>query len=151
MCSINKTELNITRLDNGIKISVRVIPGSSKCEISGLIDNSLKIKLDVPPVEGKANEKCIKFLSKLLGVPKTSIEIVSGEKSKNKILFIKGDPDKLYLKISDKGDFLKEKYFFPKFRKFQKRQNSKTIRTIPNINNGSAYKRNYNVGFVESN
>ncbi|MDD3013239.1 MAG: DUF167 domain-containing protein [Candidatus Gastranaerophilales bacterium] len=99
MSNFEKTKFNITKLDNGIKISVRVIPGSSKCEISGLIDNSLKIKLDVPPIEGKANEKCIKFLSKLLGVPKTSIEIVSGEKSKNKILFIKGEPDKLLSKM----------------------------------------------------
>jgi len=99
MCSFDKTEFNITKLDNGIKIRVRVIPGSSKCEISDLIDNSLKIKLDVPPIEGKANEKCIKFLSKLLDVPKTSIQIVSGEKSKNKILFIKGEPDKLASKV----------------------------------------------------
>jgi len=101
MCSFKETELNITKFDYGIKISVRVIPGSSKCEISGLIDNSLKIKLDVPPIEGKANEKCIKFLSKLLGVPKTSIEIISGEKAKNKILLIKGDPEKLASKVLD--------------------------------------------------
>lgn len=99
MCKFEENKLNITKLENGIKISVRVIPGSSKCEISGLIDNSLKIKLDVPPIEGKANEKCIKFLSKLLSVPKTSIEIVAGERSKNKIIFIKGDPEKLAIKI----------------------------------------------------
>jgi len=99
MGNIKESDINITKLDNGIKISIKVIPGSSKCEISGLIDNSLKIKLDVPPIEGKANEKCIKFLSKLLGIPKTSFEIVSGEKSKNKILFIKGEPDKIVSKI----------------------------------------------------
>ncbi|HBH18070.1 MAG TPA: YggU family protein, partial [Cyanobacteria bacterium UBA9579] len=80
-------KLKITKLSDGIKISVKVIPNSSRCEIAGTIDDILRIKLDVPPIEGKANEKCVKFLSKLLGVPKTSIEIVSGEKSKSKILY----------------------------------------------------------------
>jgi len=92
-------KLKITKLSDGIKISVKVIPNSSKCEIAGTIDDTLRIKLDVPPIEGKANEKCVKFLSELLGVPKTSIEIVSGEKSKSKILYIKGNPDELADKI----------------------------------------------------
>lgn len=91
--------LQITKLDNGIRFNVKVIPNSSKCEISGIIGAGLKIKLDVPPVEGKANEKCIKILSKLLDVPKTAITIVSGETCKNKILFIKGDAEELNLKI----------------------------------------------------
>jgi uncharacterized protein (TIGR00251 family) len=94
-------KLNFTKMNDGIKISVRVIPASSKCEISGLIDNSLKIKLDVPPIEGKANEKCIKFLSKILSVPKTNIKIISGEKSKNKIVYIKSNPDELVSMISE--------------------------------------------------
>lgn len=92
-------DFKITKLENGVKLSVKVVPNSSKCEIVGVIEDSLKIKLDVPPVEGKANEKCIKFLSKLLGTPKTSITIISGETSKNKILFIKGDAEQLCLKI----------------------------------------------------
>jgi len=99
---MNKSNNNIkiTKLKNGIKFGVKVIPNSSKCEISGIIEENLKIKLNVPPVEGKANEKCIKFLAKLLGVPKTSIEIASGETAKNKVLFIKGDAEELCLKIN---------------------------------------------------
>lgn len=92
-------KLKITKLSDGIKVSVKIIPNASKCEIVGTIDDILRIKLDVPPIEGKANEKCVKFLSKLLGVPKTAIEIVSGEKSKNKVLYIKGNPDELTDKI----------------------------------------------------
>lgn len=91
--------IKISKLEDGIKFNVKVIPGSSKCEIAGIINDSIKIKLDVPPVEGKANEKCIKFLSKLLGVPKTSIIIVNGEKSRNKVLYIKGNPEELTAKI----------------------------------------------------
>lgn len=96
----SNNSLKITKQPDGVKFGVKVVPNSSKCEISGIIDESLKIKLDVPPVEGKANEKCIKFLSKLLDVPKTSISIVSGETSKNKILFIKGDAEELSLKLT---------------------------------------------------
>jgi len=100
---MNKLNNNykISKLQNGIKLSVKIVPNSSKCEIVGIVEDSLKIKLDVPPVEGKANEKCIKFLSKVIGVPKTSITIVSGETSKNKILFIKGNAEELSLKIQN--------------------------------------------------
>ena len=87
---------------DGIKLNIKVIPNASKCEVVGFIDNVLKIRLDVPPVDGKANEKCIKFLSKLLDVPKTSISIVSGEKSRTKVIFIKGNPEELNAKISEK-------------------------------------------------
>lgn len=92
-------DLKITKTDDGIKISVKVVPNSSRCEICGVLDEALKIKLDVPPVDGKANVKLIKFLSKQLGVPKTSIEIISGETGKNKIIFIKGNPEELTRKL----------------------------------------------------
>jgi len=92
--------LKLTKVENGIKINIRVIPNASRCEVVGVIDDVLKIKLDVPPVEGKANEKCVKFLSKLLGVSKSSISITSGEKSRIKTLFIKGHPDELKLKLN---------------------------------------------------
>lgn len=86
---------------DGIKLNIKALPNASKCEVCGFVEDSLKIKLDVAPVDGKANEKCIKFLSKLLGVPKTSITIISGEKSRNKVLFIKGNPEELNRKISE--------------------------------------------------
>lgn len=87
--------MKITKTPDGIKLGIKVIPSASKCEIAGIAEEYLKIKLDVPPVEGKANEKCVKFLAKLLQVPKTSISIISGEKSRTKILFIRGNPDLL--------------------------------------------------------
>lgn len=99
MNNLNDKNLKISKVKDGIKISIKVIPNSSKCEIAEIVDDSLKVKLDVPPVEGKANEKCIKFFSKLLNIPKTSITIASGEKAKNKVLFIKGNPEELYSKI----------------------------------------------------
>jgi uncharacterized protein (TIGR00251 family) len=95
----NINNFKISKLPDGIKFSVKVSPNSSKCEICGIVEDYLKIKLDVPPIEGKANEKLIKFLSKILGIPKTSIEITSGETGRNKVLFIKGDAELLEKKI----------------------------------------------------
>lgn len=89
----------IIKTEQGIKINIKVLPNASRCEVVGFMGDELKIKLDVPPVEGKANEKCIKFLSKLLGVPKSSISIVSGEKSRSKVLFIEGDAGELEKKL----------------------------------------------------
>jgi uncharacterized protein (TIGR00251 family) len=99
MPNSNNEKFKISKFEDGIKISVRIIPNSSKCEIKDIIDDSLRIKVDAPPVDGKANEKCIKFLAKSLNIPKSSIAITSGEKSKNKILYIKGNPDELIFKI----------------------------------------------------
>lgn len=94
-------QINVTFLNDGMKINVKVIPNSSKCEVAGIIDNNLRIKLDVPPIEGKANEKCIKFLSKVFGVSKSSISIVLGDKNKNKVLLIKGDVNLLKKKLDE--------------------------------------------------
>lgn len=99
MNNSNENNLKITKQENGIKFGIKVIPNSSKCGISGIIDDCLKIKLDVPPIEGKANEKLIKFLSKILNTPKTSITIISGETSKIKIIFINGNVQELSVKL----------------------------------------------------
>jgi len=70
-------------------IKLKIIPRSSENKIVGESeDGVLKIKLTAPPVEGEANKKLIGFLSKEWGIPKSEIKIVSGLKSKNKIVEI---------------------------------------------------------------
>ena len=78
-------------------------PNSSKNQICGLYGEParIKIKIQSPPVEGAANKELIKFLSKALKTPKTSIEIIRGETSKNKDLLVLADE-------SDIEHFLKE-------------------------------------------
>ena len=74
-----------------ILLNVRVQPSAKKDEISGWMeDGTLKVRVRGKPVEGKANESLIQFLSKALGVSKDSIEIVAGDKSRNKRLKISG-------------------------------------------------------------
>lgn len=71
-----------------LKIYVR--PGASKSSISGEHDGYLKIRISSPPVEGKANETLVEFLSDTLGVRKSRIEILEGLKSRKKLLRISG-------------------------------------------------------------
>ncbi len=65
-------------------LTVRVVPRSSRSEIVGEIDGILKVKLSSPPVEGAANAELIKLLAKSFRIPKSAVEIVSGENSRTK-------------------------------------------------------------------
>jgi uncharacterized protein (TIGR00251 family) len=80
----------IKETKNGVILRIHVVPKSAKSEISGIQDDALKLKITSPPVEGQANEACIKFLSDILGVRKTHVKIVSGHKSRKKTIAIEG-------------------------------------------------------------
>ncbi len=79
---------------NGIILKVFIQPRSSKNMIAGLHADALKIKLTAPPVDGAANKMCIEYLAKWLKVPKSSIEIVSGHKSRTKRLLLRYKDEK---------------------------------------------------------
>jgi uncharacterized protein (TIGR00251 family) len=68
----------------GITFEVHVQPRSSFNAIIGCHDQALKIKLTAPPVGGAANKQCIQLLAKVLGLPKSSLTIVSGQLSRRK-------------------------------------------------------------------
>ena len=70
-------------------INLKVVPNAKKSEIVGILDDALKIKISAPPVEGKANAQIIKFFCDYLNVSKSKLEIISGEKSKYKLLKVK--------------------------------------------------------------
>ncbi len=68
-------------------ISIKVVTGKPKSRIvDQMIDGTYKIELKAIPVEGKANEELIRFLSKVLGISKSKIYITSGVRSKNKLV-----------------------------------------------------------------
>lgn len=93
--------IDIKEEKDGISIKISVMPNSSKTFLVGLVEGMLKIKLNAPPLEGRANKETIEFFSKLIGIPKTSISILRGDKSKLKTLLIKGDKDLLKEKIKN--------------------------------------------------
>lgn len=71
-------------------LSVYIVPRSSKTEIVGPYGDALKIKLNAPPVDGKANEELVYFLSKKLKISKSNIKMISGFNQKRKVLSITG-------------------------------------------------------------
>ena len=72
-----------------MRISVRVIPRSSKNEITWQGD-ALKVRLTAPPVDGAANEALLKLLAERLNVPKSALHIVHGATGRQKVLQIEG-------------------------------------------------------------
>jgi len=81
---------------NYINIQVQIQPKSSKDQIIGIHNGRLKIKISAPPVDGKANQALIEFMSKVLGVSKSKVEIVKGHTSKLKTLKIIGITQEFY-------------------------------------------------------
>jgi uncharacterized protein (TIGR00251 family) len=70
------------RAKGTLKLTLKVVPKSSKNEIIGLLeDGSLKIKITAAPEKGKANTAICEFLAAEAGVPKRNVKIVRGETS----------------------------------------------------------------------
>lgn len=72
-----------------ISFKVRVQPRASRTEIAGQHAESIKLRIAAPPVDGKANEECRRFLAKLLGISASSVEIVSGDCARDKVIRVR--------------------------------------------------------------
>jgi uncharacterized protein (TIGR00251 family) len=89
--------LEIKSNKTGIQFTAVIQPRASRNQIIGIHNHSLKIKLTSPPVDGAANQACIKFLAKAFGISPSRIDIVKGETSKNKIIQIEGMDSKTFM------------------------------------------------------
>ena len=69
-------------------LKLHVNPRGSKNEISGWRDDALCVKITAPPVDGAANAAVVKFIAGTLGVRKSAVRIISGEKSREKTIEI---------------------------------------------------------------
>jgi uncharacterized protein len=73
-----------------VSFAVRVQPRASKDEIFGVIEGALKIRLQAPALENRANEALVELLAELLKRPKAAVRILSGERSRTKRVEIQG-------------------------------------------------------------
>jgi uncharacterized protein (TIGR00251 family) len=71
-------------------LQVRVIPRSPRTRVDGTRGDAVLVRLAAPPVDGAANEALIAFLAEALDIPRRDIELVSGERSRDKRLRISG-------------------------------------------------------------
>lgn len=74
----------------GIEIDIKVVPRAGRSGLAGERDGRLLVRLAAAPVDGAANDALIALFADLLHIPKRSIRIVSGEKSRSKRVALTG-------------------------------------------------------------
>ena len=75
---------------SGVTFAVRVQPRARRKAIVGEFGEALKIALTAPPIDGRANEACVEFLAEVLKLPRSSVTIISGQGSRNKVVRVTG-------------------------------------------------------------
>lgn len=82
--------IDIAEVDGDAVFSVKAVPRASRTALAGEAEGMVRIRLAAPPVDGAANEELVKFLSKLFGLPRSAISIISGEASRTKRIRVQG-------------------------------------------------------------
>jgi hypothetical protein len=79
---------------DGVTLAVRAQPGARKTAIAGVYGEGasaqLKIAVNAPPLEGRANEALIAFLAELFSLPKSAVSLTSGASSRSKVFLLRG-------------------------------------------------------------
>jgi uncharacterized protein (TIGR00251 family) len=78
----------------GVTLAVRAQPGAKKTAITGVYGEKaaaqLKIAVHAPPIEGRANQVLIAFLAEVFSIPKSQVELTTGELSRSKVFLLRG-------------------------------------------------------------
>jgi uncharacterized protein (TIGR00251 family) len=82
--------LPIKSVPGGVTLAMRVTPHARKNEIVGAQGEALKVKLAAPPVEGAANAALCEFMADRLGVRKSTVTIIAGRTSRQKVVRVEG-------------------------------------------------------------
>lgn len=80
----------ISQGEDGVRLSIRVQPRSSRSGVAGMYGESVRICLKSAPVDDAANQECCALLAKLFGVPKYRVSVLSGRSSRSKVVQVDG-------------------------------------------------------------
>jgi len=80
----------IETTQDGVVISVRVIPRAGRSGLAGTRGDALLVRLQAPPVDGAANDELIEMMARVLQVPKRAVSIVAGDRSRQKRVRVVG-------------------------------------------------------------
>ena len=72
------------------RVTVKVHARARRSAVTGRLGEAWKLDLAAPPVEGKANDECVRYLAELMGVPRAHVRIVTGLTSRTKVVEIEG-------------------------------------------------------------
>jgi uncharacterized protein (TIGR00251 family) len=82
-------------------LRIRLTPRSGRDEVLGLEGDVLRARVKAPPVEGRANEALLRLLAGALGVPKTSLRIVRGQRGREKLVAVEGmEPEEVRARLA---------------------------------------------------
>jgi uncharacterized protein (TIGR00251 family) len=70
----------------GYLLRLTVAPGAARTEVVGLYGDRLKVRLAAPPAKGAANLELLAFLARSLKVPKNSLRLLGGARSRAKVV-----------------------------------------------------------------
>ncbi len=82
--------LDIQERNGVVIVAVRVQPRASQNDVAGEMNGALKIRLQAPALENRANEALVEYLALLLKTPRAAVRILSGERSRIKRVEIRG-------------------------------------------------------------
>jgi len=81
---------------------VKVQPRAKRTELAGKLGDAYKLRLAAPPVDGKANEACVRFFAQTFGVAASAVRILQGQAGRRKIVEIEGvDPAEVERVLND--------------------------------------------------
>lgn len=72
------------------RVTVKVHPRAKRSAVAGRFGDAWKLDLAAPPVDGKANDECIRFLADVAGVPRSRVQIVTGATGRLKVVDVEG-------------------------------------------------------------
>lgn len=71
-------------------LAIKAIPNAPRSEVAGWLGDALKIKIQAPPVEGRANDALCEFLADRLDLPRRAVTVLRGDTSRQKLVRIDG-------------------------------------------------------------
>jgi hypothetical protein len=77
-------------MEKSCRLAIKAIPNAPRNVVAGWLGDALKVKVHAPALEGRANDELCAFLADTLGLPRRSVTLMQGEKSRQKLIAIAG-------------------------------------------------------------
>jgi len=77
-------------MSTNCRLAIKAIPNAPRNTVAGWLGDTLKVKIHAPALEGRANEELCEFLAETFGLPRRSVTLVQGDKSRQKLVQIEG-------------------------------------------------------------
>jgi len=87
---MSESDWQVKEKQTGLEVPLHVQVRARRDEIAGVHNGALRLRISAPPVDDAANRAIVAFFASLLAIPKSRLQIVSGQKSRDKVLRIEG-------------------------------------------------------------